>query len=141
MAIIRFVCPDCGKDFRAGPEMRPGPGQARCGKCGCVFNTGLKNWNEYSAGEKLLLVVKVLLNPFYAKNPLEWFYDQWLMLMFFGALSIGVSYLLRPRGNNAESFMIIAFFVLYFGFHGIRLIRRIVICRECAKTSEPPTWE
>ncbi len=50
--VIHFKCPACEKTFRAGPDMRLGPGQVQCGNCNGAFNTGLENWNEYTTWEK-----------------------------------------------------------------------------------------
>lgn len=139
MIVRHFVCPKCEKTFRAGPEMRLGPGQAQCGICDSVLSTGLKNWNEFTAGEKVLLVIKELLDPYSTSNPLEWIYMHLMMSALMTALGLGIVYLLTKPISN-PTIMVVVAVSAYPAMLIVRLIRRIVICKQYAKTGKPPVW-
>lgn len=139
MTVYHFKCPGCEKSFRTGPDMRLGPGQVQCGKCGCVFNTGLKNWNEYTAREKPPLIVKELFDPYSSKNPFEWMYMHLMMSAMVTVLVFGAAFLFRML-SDPGTLTATAVFGVYPALLVFRLIRRIVVCKRFAGTGKPPVW-
>jgi len=137
--VIHFKCPHCEKAFRGGPEMRLGPARVQCGGCGGTFATGLKNWGEYQAPEKPPLVVKELLDPYVAANPLDWFFMHLILMGLVAALALGANFLLSLR-LDPSAVALAAALGIYPALIAFRLIRRIAVCKRFARTGQPPVW-